>query len=93
VGRVGNTERAGRVWGGITNCLPAGSFLVFSFVLLYGGTPAPESCAQRNVEGDGSLLLQLTGRGPAAGLFPLLAFFGHISLGDDGFDLLRELNK
>jgi len=25
--------------------------------LLYGGTPAPESCAQRTVEGDGSHLL------------------------------------
>jgi len=25
--------------------------------------------------------------------FPLFALFSHISLGDDGFDLLRELNK
>jgi len=30
---------------------------LLSFVLLYGGTPAPESCAQRTVEGDGFPLL------------------------------------
>jgi len=31
------------------------SFLFSLF--LYGGTPAPETCAQRTVEGEGSLLL------------------------------------
>jgi len=42
---------------GRDNKLPARVlFLFFSLCLLYGGTPAPESCAQRTVEGDGSPL-------------------------------------
>jgi len=59
------------------------SFLFFFF--LYRGTPDPETCAQRTVEGDGSHLLLLTGRGPAvAATFPLSALFCYISLRDDG---------
>jgi len=67
-------------------------FLFFSLFFLYGGTPAPEICAQRTVEGDGSHLLQLTGRGPAvAATFPLFALLRYISLRDGG--LFIDQNK
>jgi len=92
VDSVGIQEETGRVWGGLNCCSLA--FPSPFFCLLYGGTPAPESCAQRTMEGDGSFFV-VADRPRAGGwpLFPLLALFCHISLGDDGFDLLRELNK
>jgi len=68
-------------------------FLLLFF--LYGGTSAPWACARRTVEGDGSLLLQLPGRGPAVGsTFPLFALLCYISLRDGGlFYCVIEINK
>jgi len=91
VGRVGNPERAGRVWGGMK--LSRVLFLVFSFVCCMGILLSPSLAHSALWRVMDLICCKLTGRGPAAGFFPLLALLCHISLGDDGFDLLRELNK
>jgi len=85
VDSVGNQEGTGRVWGGLKLLLACfSSFLC----LLYGGTPAPEflRTAHRRIP-------FVAADRPRAGSRPFLVLLCHISLGDDSFDLLRELNK
>jgi hypothetical protein len=55
--------------------------LPVSYLSLCKGGSYPETCAQRTAEGGGSLMSELTGRGPEVG-FPLY-FLGHISLRDE----------
>jgi len=59
-------------------------FLFISFLL--GGAPAPETCAQRTVEGDGFHLFERTDRGRPR----TLSFFG---LWDERRCLEIKINK